>query len=250
MASHDYAITIAGTDLDTIAPGNGGGRLLKYTSGTRRGDNLIIPYKHGEHTIPDKYFAGSDVMLEVFLPSDTTDAAAEALHELALALSSQTLVTVGQTDPERGDLEADVELLSDPVPTQNNLIYLFALRNPSGFWKSATESTNTGNPPSVTTLGDRPVDDMILEFSGTGFLEHTDPLGNLSRITIESGAGGTTPYIVDVGAATIVDSAGTPVHKDEFLTVTQPWWMKWQPGAVQSFTSNVSVTARWYNKWS
>lgn len=245
--AHDYAVTVGGTALSTLADY----RFTKYTSGTRRGGNLVLPYKHGELFVPDKYFTESDVLLEVFLPSDSHDAAAEVLSTLAELLSSQSLVTVTQTDPYRGDIQARVELVTDPVETQNQLVYMFGLRNPAGFWEDQTPDTATSaNPPSVTTGGDRPIDDMVLTFAGTGFLEHTDTLGQVSRIEIESGAGGTTPYVVDVGAATIVDSAGTPVTKDEFLVVTQPWWMKWQPGVAQSFTSDVNVAASWRNKWS
>lgn len=245
--AYDYAISVGGTAIDTIVDH---ARFVKYTSGMRRGNNLVIPYKHGEYSVPDKYFERSSVMLEVFLPSGTHDAAAQALSDLALLLSSQSLVAIQQTDPHRGWIRAMAELITDPVETQNQLVYLFGLNIPSGFWEDVTESTATGNPPSVTTTGDRPVDDMTLTFAGVGFLEHTDPLGQVSRVEVDSGAGGTPPYVVDVGAGTIVDSAGTPAAKDEFLTVTQPWWMKFQPDSVQSFTSNVSVTVDWRNKWA
>ena len=246
--AHDYAITIGGTALSGVVDH---ARFLKYTSGTRRGSDLEIPYKHGLLYVPDKYFADSEVMLEVFLPADSHDAAAEALSILAELLSSQTLVTVTQTDPFRGAIQARVELISDPVETQNNLVYMFPLHNPSGFWEDQSATTITSaNPPTVTTSGDRPIDDMVLSFSGTGYLEHTDALGQVARITIDSGAGGTTPYVVDVGAGTVFDSAGTPVAKDEFLTVTQEYWMKWQPGVAQSFTSNVTVGGSYRNKWS
>ena len=244
---HNYAITIGGVPLNTIATGLEG-RFLKYTSGQRRGSNLVVPHQHGQYFVPDKYFDSSDVMLELFLPHATTDAAAEALSEVALLLSSQSLVSIGQTDPHRGSIRAQAELTTDPTPTQNNLIYLFGLNIPSGFWEDASTSNASGNPPSVTTGGDRPISDMVLDFSGTGYLEHTDPLGQVARITIESGAGGTTPYTVDVGAGTVVDAVSA--NKDAYLTVTQPYWMKWQPGAAQSLTSSVSVTATWRNKWS
>lgn len=245
MPLYDYEIAIAGDSLNAIATGLEG-RFLKYTSGMRRGGNTIIPHKHGELAIPDKYFEGSDVLLELFLPSATHAAGAQALSELAKRLSSQSLVTVSQADPHRGNIRARVELLTDPVSTQNEFVYLFGLRNPSGFWESVTASNASGNPPAVTTGGDRPIDDMTLTFSGPGFLQHTDPLGVVSRVEIDSAAGAGT-YVVDVGKATVLKGS-TP--QDEFLTVTQPWWMKFQPGAAQSLTANVSVTVNWRNKWS
>lgn len=243
MATHDYQIQVGGTALDTIVDHS---RFVKYTSGTRRGNDLVIPYRHGELFVPDKFFSSSDVMLEVFLPSDTVDAGAQALSDLALLLSDQDQVPVQQVDPARGTIRAMIEMQTDPVPTQNEFVYLFGLKIASGFWEDVALSSEAGNPPSVTTSGDRPIDDMILTFAGPGFLEHTDSLGQVSRITVDAGAGAGT-YVVDVGEATIKKGGAT---QDEFLVVTQPWWMKFQPGVAQSLTSDVSVTVDYRNKWS
>lgn len=246
--AYDYAITIAGTALDSIRSGLEG-RFIKYTSGQRRGSNLVIPHKHGELFVPDKYFSTSDVLLELFLPSDSPGAGAEALSEVAILLADQDLVTIAQTDPHRGDIQARVEMVTDPVPTQNEFVYMFGLALPSGFWEDVSATTITsGTPPSVTTGGDRPIDDMILDFAGTGYLEHTDPLGQVARIEIIAGGSGSTPYTVDVGAGTVVDSLGA--HQDRWLEVTQEYWMKWQPGAAQSFTGTVAVSGSYRNKWS
>jgi hypothetical protein len=166
---------------------------------------------------------------------------------VALLLSSQDLVTVSQTDPHRGDIRARVELLTDPTETQNEFVYLFGLRNPSGFWEDvAATSVGPANPPSITTGGDRPVNDMVITFAGPGFLEHTDPLGQVSRVEIESAAGAGT-YVLDVGAGTIL-KASTP--QDEFFVHTQPWVMKFQPDSAQSLTSNVNITVSWRTKWA
>lgn len=241
--AYDYQITVGGTALSTVFASS---RFLKYTSGIRRGDNLLIPSQHGTYYVQDKYFDESDVLIEVTLPMTTTATAAEALSDMAALLSDQDLVVVSQVDPHRGSIRARVELVTDPVPTQNNLTYLFGLRNPSGFWEDVTASQAVGNPPSVTTGGDRPISDMILTFSNTGYLEHTDSLGQVARVTIDAGAGAGT-YIVDCGART-VKKAGA--DQDAFLTVTQPYWMKFQPGVAQSFTSSVSVTVDWRDKWA
>jgi hypothetical protein len=209
---------------------------------------LVLPYKHGELYVPDKYFEGADVLLQVYLPFDAVDEGQQALSDLALLLSSQDEVLVTQTDPARGAIRARVENLQDPVPTEDRFTYLFSLRNASGFWEDqSVSSAASASPPVVTTVGDRPVDDMILTFAGLGFLEHTDGLAQESRVEVLAGAG-VAPYIVDVGHGTIFDSAGTPVQQDKWLKVSQPWWMKWQPGEAQSFTSNVAVAASWRNK--
>lgn len=247
MPSHDYAITIGGVALNSIWPGLQG-RFTKYTSGTRRGDNIVVPYRHGEYVVPDKYFAGSDVLLELFLPSDSPDAGAGALSEVALLLSSQSRVAVGQTDPHRGAIRAMVELITDPTETQNQFVYMFGLRNPSGFWEDASAtSVGPANPPSITTSGDRPINDMVITFAGVGFFQHTDPLGQVSRVEMITGATG-APYVLDVGAGTIVNGSSTPM--DRYFSHTQPWVMKFQPDAVQSLTSNVNITVSYRNKWA
>lgn len=247
--AYDYVITLAGTAISTIVDS---ARFIKYTAGTKRGSNVVIPYKHGELFVPDKYFSSADVLLEVVLPIAAHQDAAEALSLIQLKLASQALVEVKQTDPYRGIIRANVELLAEAVPTQNEFVYLFALSNPSGFWESdSASSAASAAPPVVTTGGDRPVDDAILTAAAANtWLQHTDEIGQISRVTIDTGAGGTPPYIVDVGAGTVEDSAGSPVAKDEFLTVTQPWWMKFSPGAAQSFTSSGSWAVDWRNKWA
>lgn len=242
-APYDYQITVGGTALDTIFVN---ARFIKYTSGMRRGSNILIPGQHGSYYVPDKYFDESDVLLECILPLTSNAAAAEALSDMALLLSAQNLVVVSQVDPHRGSIRARVELVTDPIPTVDDFVYLFGLGLPSGFWEDVSASQAVGNPPAVTTGGDRPISDMVLTFSGPGFLEHTDSLGQVSRVTIDAGAGAGT-YIVDVGAWTVLKGAAA---QDAFLTITQDWWMKFQPGVAQSLTSDVSVTVDWRDKWS
>ena len=240
---YDYQITVAGTAITTYV---NQARFLKYTSGQRRGKNIVIPYAHGEYFVEDKFFDASDVLLEVFLPSTAHASGANALSDLAKEFTVQDLVQVRQQDPDRGAIQANVELVTDPIPTSDEFVYLYGLNNPSGFWEDQTASTAVGNPPSVTTLGDRPVNDAKLTFSNVGFLEHTDPIGQVSRVTIDAAAGAGT-YIVELGVKTVQKGA---TDQDAFLTVTQPWWMILEADTALSFTSSVSVTVDWRNKWS
>ncbi len=243
----DYNIAVAGSNLRSVV-GVREAIFMKYTTAAKKGGNLVLPYKHGELYVPDKYFAGADVLLQVYLPYDTTAEAQQALSDLAALFASQDEVLVTQTDPARGAIRARVENLQDPVPTEDRFTYLFSLRNASGFWEDqSASSAASANPPVVTTGGDRPIDDMVLTFAGIGFLQHTDGLGQVSRVEIRTGAG-TAPYVVDVGAATVVDAGS--VNQDEFFEISQAWWMKWQPGIAQSFTSNVAVAASWRDKWA
>lgn len=220
---------------------------MNYTTATKRGGNLIIPYRHGELHIPDKYFAGADILLQVYLPFEDVDDAKGALSDIALLLSSQTEVLVGQNDPQHGDIQARVELLSDPVPTEDRFTYLYSLRNAGAFWEDVSvTNVSSADPPVVTTGGDRPIQDMVLTAAGPGFLEHTDELGQVSRVEIEAGAGAGT-YVLDVGAGTIQKGGA---DQDEFFIHTQPWVMKWSPNASQSFTSDVAWSAAYRNKYA
>lgn len=237
-------ISLAGTDILTIVRW---ARFLSYTHGSKRGANLAIPGKHGTVWTPDKLFSEADILLEVGLPFSTDDAAYEALSLLAEIFSSQALVTLAQTDPHKGDVQAHVEQLADPVPSQDRFTYVYALRNPAGFWEDQTESTAaSGTPPSITTGGDRPVDDMVLTYSGPGYFEYTDELGDTYRFTVDAAAGAGT-YILDFGNRTI-KKAG--VDQDEFITFTDDFAMKWRPDTAQTVASDVAVSAAWRNKWA
>lgn len=236
-------ITLAGTDIYTIVRW---ARFLKYAHGSRRGTNLSISGKHGTvHTV-DKLYNESDILLEVGLPMDDDDAY-EALSTLAEIFASVDLVTITQTDPFKGAIQARVELLAEPVPTQDRMTYLYVLTNPGVFWGSVTATTaSSANPPTIVTGGDSPVDDMVLTFAGPGYFQHTDVLGQVNRITIDAAAGAGT-YIVDFGARTVLKSS---VPQDEFVTFTDDFAMRWSPGAAQTVTTNVAVAASWRNKWS
>lgn len=243
---HFYNVGVAGTNLDT-GLGIREAHFVKYTTAQKKGSNLVIPYRHGELHVPDKYFAGADVLLQVYLPFDLESDAIEALSELARLFSAQDEVVVTQDDPHRGAIRSRVELLQDPVPTEDRFTYLFSLRNASGFWEDQAETNvASGTPPAVTTGGDRPIQDMILTFSGPGFLQHTDDLGQVARITIDAGAGAGT-YIFDVGAGSCTKGGA---DQSEFVTVSQPWIMKWQPNDTPSLTADVGVAAAFRNKWA
>jgi hypothetical protein len=237
-------ITLNGTDILTIVTS---ARFVKYTHGAKRGLNLEVSGKHGTVWTPDKLFGEADILLEVHLPQIADDDGLEALSKLAAIFSSQNLVTLGQTDPYKGSVQAHVEQLVEAIPTQDRLTYLYALRNPAGCWEDQTESTAaSGTPPAITTGGDRPIDDMVLTYAGPGYFEYTDELGDTYRFTVDAGAGAGT-YILDFGNRTI-QKAG--VDQDEFLTVTDDFAMKWSPNTAQTIDSDVGVSAAWRNKWA
>ncbi len=239
------SITVGGTAISTWTTT---ARLVRRGAGSKRGRNFLIPYRHGEYSNPDKWFKPTDVMLETTISNNRET----NLSALLAALSDPAgLVTLTGVNSLAGTMRVDVELLAEPRQSRRSPhLFLFALRAPAGAWEDNAASSNAGNPPSVTTTGDRPIDDQLLTFThvnGVGsFLEHTDSNSVVSRVTIDSG-GTTGTYIVDCGARTVTRASA---DQDAFLTVTQPWWMRFEPNLAQSFTSNVSVTVEWRDKWA
>ena len=227
-----------GVDLTTYTTFT---RLLSEGGSGKRGTNHTIPNRHGEHSNPLKWFTASDLMLEVGL------AGTEGYTNLSIVqrLLSGPHVVLERTTPV-GTVEAVVELLGPPQPTQNRFVYVFPLRCPSGSWYTKTVSTATGNPPTVVTLGDRPVGDMVVTFSGVGTATHTDTDGNISVLEIESAAGAGT-YVVDCGARTVTKGG---VDQERYFQASQPWWWVFSPGATQTIASTVSITVDWHHRWA
>ena len=242
------SITVAGTAITTWT---GHSRLLKYGSGSRRGRNHLIPFRDGEHSDPVKWNTPTDLLLEVQL-LHTPNTHLEYLSGLLAALTDPiNLVTLGATGTFHGAVQAAVELMSEPIMSPSDpSMWTFRLHCPKGVWEDASASSNAGNPPAVTTTGDRPIDDMILTFphvnATASYLNHTDSNSVQSRITIDAAAP-TGSYVVDCGARTVLVGAAA---NDAYLTITQPWWMRFEPNLAQTFASTVSVTVSWRDKWS
>ena len=243
--AHDYAADLDGTMLDTLVDWY---RFVDPIGGAKRGRDQILPGSMGRQFLPDKRIDANSILLEVGLPAAATGDSREALSLLAEIFSAQGGVTLKQTDPYLGAVQALVELARKPTPSQNRLVYLYRLNNPSGLWEDQSASNAaSANPPVVTTGGDSEVDDAILTFAGPGFLEHTDDLGVLSRITIDAAAGAGT-YIVDLSRPRTVEKSS--VDQSRFVTVSKGHWMKFQPNKAQSFTSDVAVEVDWRDKWA
>ena len=239
------SLSVAGTAISTWARHS---RLLDYASGSRRGKNLIIPHRDGEYAAATKWNTHTDIMLEVFFSRSPTTL--ENVSGFLAALTDPVnLVTLAGSSTFHGSIQASVELMAEPtVLPDDPSVYRFRLRNPKGVWEDASATTNAGNPPSITTTGDRPVDDAILDFAGAGFLEHTASDGTTSRITLESGVPANT--LVDCGART-VSKTGTNYDNLLTLTGTDPErWLRMEANLAQSFTSDVSVSVEWRDKWA
>jgi hypothetical protein len=215
-------------------------RVLGEGGPEKRSGNYPVPFRHGEYSNPDKFYTGADVMLEVGLLQDNPYQHLTALQ----GIFGAGTVALQRTDRTAiGTVTADVELLDSPRPTQNRLVYLFPLRNPDGFWYGPA-LTASGTAPSIVTLGDRPIGDMILTFSAPGTATHADTASGTNAVL---GYSGTGTAIVDMGARTIVKAG---VRQDAFLTVTKPWWLRFAAKTTQSLTATVSVHVSYSNKYA
>lgn len=217
-------------------------RLLNEGGPGKRGNNLNVAGRHGEWSDYDKPYSGTDLLLEVAVKKTSTR---EHLSELELMLGKSTgFVTLSRTLSYQGTVEADVELLAPPQPSQDRFTYLFQLRNPSGFWQDATVTTASGTAPSITTTGDRPIDDMVVTFSGPGTATHVQSGWGTS--TLEWQGSGTA--IFDMGSPRSVTKGG--VNAEGSAVVSSKWWLRFAPNTTQNLTSTVSITVDYRNKWS
>lgn len=235
------SFTIDGTTIGTWARN---ARILKYMSGSRRGRNFQIPYRDGEYSDPIKWYTPTDIFLEVSFKWDDPDSNFSGFLD---AISpSHSLVTLGASDTFHGSVQAKVELLGEPNPhAQDPTSYIFQLRNPKGVWEDATATTASGDPPSVTTTGDRPIDDMVFHFNTTGNVAHVDSLGTTSKLTLTAGA--STGVVVDCGARTVKNGS---TFEDAYLTVTQPYWMRWEANSTQNISSTGLSKVVYRNKYA
>lgn len=217
-------------------------RLLSEGGSGKRGSNLDVPAHNGEWSNFDKPYNGADLLLEVGLKKTSTY---QHLSEIQAMLGkSNGFVTLQRTDSYRGTIEAEVELLSPPNPTQDRFTYLFQLRNHSGFWKDSSVTTASGTAPSITTTGDRPIDDMVVTFAGPGTAIHVDAGWGTS--TLEWQGAGTA--IFDMSLPRSVVKGG--VNAEGSAVVSSDWWLRFAPGTAQDLTATVSLTVDYTNKWA
>jgi len=224
-------------------------KLVNYGQGNKRGRNRVIPHRDGAYSPNPKWFAATNLVLEVMLK--TVPSPEENLSDIMAAFNkAYTTSTIVATHPFAGSVTAEMELLRPPVQGQNNPnIYTFPLRNPKGSWQLATATTTTGNsgtPAAFTTVGDVPVDDFSLRFGTTGTVTHTDSAGVAAALTLTAGA--STGVTVDMGNRTVLSTTGG--NQDAFLTVTQPYWMRLESGSTQGITATMNHTFTWRSRWA
>jgi hypothetical protein len=223
--------------------------VVGYGEVSKRGSNVTIPHRDGEWTHNPKYVDGSNLMLEVVLK--TVPSPEENLSDLIAAFNKAfTTSTISATHDYAGSVRTEVELLRAPIQSPSNPnVYRFILRNPKGSWEQVTATTSTGNsgtPAAITTSGDTPIDDFTVLFATTGTVTHTNSAGTVASLTLTAGAA--SNVTVDLGNRTVKTSTGG--NQDAYLTVTQPYWMRFEAGSTQNLTATMNHTFTWRNKWA
>lgn len=211
-------------------------RVLNEGARVVRGRNFDIPGRYGEHHVLEKFYSGSDVLLEVGLKHDSAHSHLSSL--MGIFGNGQT--TLQRTDHPAGTVRADVELDDSPRQTQNRFTYVFPLRRADGVWEDASASQASGTAPSITTGGDAVIGDPIVTFSGPGTAVLVNDWG-----TANLEWAGTGTAVVDSGARTVMQG-GSAVDGD--WVADKKWWFRFQPDTTVDLTATVSLTVDWRNK--
>lgn len=174
----------------------------------------------------------------------------ENLSKIKAEFAGPGLATLTRTVPDIGDVRALCKLTGNPFQGSQKHIFHWPLTIPSGSWQDASESSDTGDPPTgVTTTGDRVIFDPRLSISAAGETEFT--LGDGTVYTITAAAGPTYPVVVDVGAGTAVDNAGADaLGSITFTGDKSEHWFRLHPNETASLTTDNAVTVYWRDRWA
>ena len=169
------------------------------------------------------------------------------LSQLKQVFATPGLVTLTRTAPHLGTQRALAKLVGKPFTGEQRHIYRWPLSVPSGSWQAASESDDTGDPPTgVTVGGDTVVFDPRMSISAAGVTVVT--LGDGTEYTITANAGPVYPVVVDVGAGTIVDDNGDDASGD--VTFDHEHWFRLHPGETATLTTDNPVTVYWRARYS
>lgn len=154
-------------------------------------------------------------------------------------------VTLTRDMPHAGTVHATCKLLGTPIRGEADHVFTWPLSILDGSWRGDTQNTATGNPPTITTSGDTRISDFEIEFSGVGTVSDTDGDGNVYSIEALTG---TFPLIVYMGNNKRVEQGGSP--DPGRVVIDHEAWFRMDPNASVTLTTDVSVTVRWYDRWS
>jgi hypothetical protein len=210
-------------------------RVLNEATMEPRGGNLVIPGRYGEYAPLQKFYSGSDVILEFGLVIDNAHS-----HLASLMGIFSKPVVLSRTDHPAGTVQATVNLDGGIRQTQDRFTFAFPLRRHEGAWEDAAVSTATGTSPTIATGGDQVIGDPVVTFSAPGTATLVTDFG-----TAVAEWAGTGTAIMDSGARTIVKGG---VAQDALFEINSKYWFRFQPDTTVNLTSSVSLTVDWRNK--
>jgi len=172
----------------------------------------------------------------------------ENLHALKLLFEAPGLKYLTRTDPHAGAVRAEFELAGEPVLGEMRHIFIWPLRVPSGSWQDASESSATGNPPTITTKGTRRIHDPVLVFPAAATISYT--AGDGTKYEVSVSAGPTFPVTIQNvnGEWIATDNAGNDAWP--YVDTTHPAVMRLDPASSISLTTTGTVTVKWRNRWA
>lgn len=218
-------------------------------------------YDDGERFDPEIGFATSVFPVTCVLAYDDagtvdhTDGAGghayEHLSHLKRLFSGAGVGVLSRTVPHVGEVAARFR---NPGPPTKGAFgqkhgFTWFLRLIEGSWyETGDANSQSGTSPTVTTGGDRRIFDPTIIFSGAGTASVTDRSGVPTQIEAE--AGPTFPVTVSrgLGGWRALDDNGDDARGS--IHPSQPWWLRLDENFEHSFTSDVSITVQWRNRWA
>jgi len=235
------ALTALNT-VTTFVRLTGGGEVFA----PKRGVNHVSPYRSGTLAVQHKHTTELLIGLEVgYLFAAEADIYANKETVEQLLFGTKSLATLRRTTPS-DTIEAYVEPAAPSVPTQNRLIYAYALRVPEGYWRSTSQTTDSSTPVAVG--GNGSVADAVIDIiGGTNVVLTMTNDGATVTITGATPAGGVR---VDLEAGTVTKiTGGADYH--EFVSFGKPYRIILEPGDNPFTTAGApaSVTFKFYDKY-
>lgn len=221
--------------------------VLDEGGGAYTDSSVVIPGRDGAVIDPEGSLAPLTLSVE-FVPKYTDAGGTPGFGHLNLSklkaqLGKPQEVALVRTVENIGQVRAMVKQFA-PLVEQRPNVYQTSLFVASGSWQDASESSNTGNPPTVVTGGDREIWDPRLSISAAGQTQFTLSDGTVYTITA---AAGTFPIVIDVGAGTVTAGGSDASGR---VTFSHEHWFRLEADATASITTDNTVTVFWRNRWA
>jgi hypothetical protein len=196
--------------------------------GAKRGENIVNPYRPG--TIPTVHKFNTELIIPLEVHYLGTTETQLSNNRTAVELNmfgTKGLATLRRTTPE-DTVEAYVEPIAPPSPTQDRFTYSYLLRAPEGFWRSTTQTVDSTSP--VNNGGNAPVHDAVIDIdtgaTGTDVVLTMTADGATITVSGATPAGGVR---VDLENGTVTQiTGGADYH--EFVSFNKPYHLILEPG--------------------